>query len=294
VGIEKNGRDSRFKMAIQAGSYVRDNYSEEPKLLRLFQHLQGGVIINKKKNIWIDAGIFNSYIGFESVNAFDNLTVTRSILAENSPYYLSGIKLNYPLNKKTEIAFYALSGWQKIVPDKGSLLSSGGLQITSMLNEKNQFNYSLYLGRENRLLNRPIRYFNNLYWHRENKKWKTTLGLDFGFQQNKYNKKAFDYWFSPVFILSYKYNNKWKSAIRFENYNDPSNVMISTIDGSKFSCFGFSFNLDHNITPSLICRIETRCLNSNDPKFYIKDGVTSVTNYFTFSMAYQFLKTFKQ
>ena len=36
-------------------------------------------------NLWLDAGIFVSHIGLESANSRDNLTLTRSIMADNSP-----------------------------------------------------------------------------------------------------------------------------------------------------------------------------------------------------------------
>lgn len=56
-----------------------------------------------------------SHLGFESAVGIDCWNLTRSILAENSPYYETGIKLNYT-NKKQDlyIAFHLLNGWQKI------------------------------------------------------------------------------------------------------------------------------------------------------------------------------------
>ncbi len=43
-----------------------------------------------------------SHIGFESAVGSDCWNLTRSILAENSPYFESGIKLNYT-NKKQDV-----------------------------------------------------------------------------------------------------------------------------------------------------------------------------------------------
>jgi hypothetical protein len=51
--------------------------------------------LSKKQNLWLDAGIMPSHIGFESAVSADCWTLTRSLLAENSPYYETGIKLGY-------------------------------------------------------------------------------------------------------------------------------------------------------------------------------------------------------
>jgi hypothetical protein len=43
-----------------------------------------GISLNKKNNLWVDAGVMPSHIGFESAISMDNWYLTRSLLAENS------------------------------------------------------------------------------------------------------------------------------------------------------------------------------------------------------------------
>ena len=89
----------RANIALQAGTYVVDNYAAEPTVLQHIYEGNAGLSLNKKNNLWIDAGIFGSHIGFESAISKDNWTLTRSLLAENSPYYLTGTKLTYNPNE---------------------------------------------------------------------------------------------------------------------------------------------------------------------------------------------------
>ena len=72
-------------IAVQAGTYVDDNYTAES--LKLFHEAYIGVYLDKDKKHVVEAGIMPSYIGFETASSFSNLTLTRSIMAESSPFY---------------------------------------------------------------------------------------------------------------------------------------------------------------------------------------------------------------
>jgi hypothetical protein len=92
LGFAKLGLEHskyRANLALQTGTYANDNYSAEPGLLKNIFEANVGLSLNKKNNLWIDAGVFASHIGFESAISTDNWTMTRSLLAENSPYFLS-------------------------------------------------------------------------------------------------------------------------------------------------------------------------------------------------------------
>lgn len=90
----------RANLALQAGTYVTDNYTQVPDMLKNVFEANMGLSLNKKNDLWLDAGILTSHIGFESAITSENWTLTRSILAENSPYYFSGAKLSYTPNDK--------------------------------------------------------------------------------------------------------------------------------------------------------------------------------------------------
>src|SRR5215831_15527817 len=85
----------RANIAIAVGTYMNANYAAEPGVLKNIYEANVGVKISKNKNLWIDAGIFSSHIGFESAHSPSCLVLTRSIIAENSPYYESGAKITY-------------------------------------------------------------------------------------------------------------------------------------------------------------------------------------------------------
>lgn len=104
----------RGNLALAAGTYMNANYAAEPGVLKNIYEANAGFKIGKK-NLWLDAGIFPSHIGFESAIGKDNWTLTRSIVADNSPYYEAGAKLTFTTdNNKWVFSGLALNGWQLI------------------------------------------------------------------------------------------------------------------------------------------------------------------------------------
>ena len=110
-----NAERVRANLALAAGTYMNANYAAETGVLKNVYEANAGLKISKKKNLWIDAGIFSSHIGFESAVSKDCWTLTRSMLADNSPYFESGAKLTYTSdNNKWLVSGLLLNGWQRI------------------------------------------------------------------------------------------------------------------------------------------------------------------------------------
>ncbi|STD05622.1 porin [Chryseobacterium carnipullorum] len=68
----------RANVALMAGTYAQDNMAAEQDALRYVNEANVGIKISKTKNLWIDAGIMPSHIGWESAIGKDNINLTRS------------------------------------------------------------------------------------------------------------------------------------------------------------------------------------------------------------------------
>lgn len=274
LGLEHSKYRANF--ALQAGTYSNDNYAAEPGLLKNIFEANVGLSLNKKNNLWIDAGVFASHIGFESAISTDNWTMTRSLLAENSPYFLSGAKLTYTPNDKWEIAVLILNGWQRIHRLLGNSLPSFGTQVNFSPTEKVTLNWSMFIGTDDPDTTRRMRYFNNFYGQFQlTKKFGLIAGFDIGTQQRNKGSSDYDFWFSPVIIGQFAINKTWKTALRAEYYQDETGIIIPTSTPNGFKTTGLSLNLDYSPTQNIICRLEGRLLNSKDNIFKNK---TSLTN----------------
>ncbi|MDO9553483.1 porin [Rhodonellum sp.] len=292
LGIVKVGLEHtkyRANLALQTGTYANDNYSEEPGLLKNIFEANVGLSLNRKNNLWLDAGVFASHIGFESAISADNWTLTRSMLAENSPYFLSGAKLTYHPGSKWEFAGLIVNGWQRIQRLQGNSLPSFGTQINFSPTEKVTFNWSTFIGTDDPDTTRRMRYFNNFYGQFQlTEKFGLITGFDIGTQQRIQGSSVYDLWLSPVIIGRYTINKNWNTAIRAEYYHDESGIINPTNTPNGFKTSGLSLNFDYSPTTNIVCRLEGRCLNSKDKVFETKNTLSENNFIIAASIAIRF------
>ena len=121
----------RGNIALMAGTYPQYNLAAEPELLRSVFEANAGVKLSKTRNLWLDAGIMPSHIGFESAIGKDCWNLTRSLLADNTPYYEAGARVSYTSpNSKWYAAGLLLNGWQRIARVDGNNTPAFGTQLT--------------------------------------------------------------------------------------------------------------------------------------------------------------------
>ena len=280
----------RANFALMAGTYPQYNLAAEPDLLKNVYEANVGVKISKSQNLWIDAGIMPSHIGFESAIGKDCMNLTRSILADNSPYYEAGVKICYTSkSEKWYLAAMYLNGWQRIQKIDGNQTPAFGTQVTYKPTAKMALNWSTYIGNEQPDIDRKWRYFNNFYGQfKVSEKTSVIAGFDIGAQQSAKGSSDYDIWYSPVLIAQYKPTAKIQLAARGEYYQDKQGVIIATGTANGFKTYGFSANFDYLAADNVMFRIEARNLNSKDDVFLKNNNPTNQNTFLTTSLAISF------
>jgi hypothetical protein len=243
------------------------NLSAEPNWAKPIFEANVGVKLLKDKDLWIDAGVMPSHIGFESAIGSDCWNLTRSILAENSPYFESGIKLNYT-NKKQDVyvALHILNGWQKIAITNDNQKPSVGIQVNYKPSSSLTLSYSNFLGTINTGGTNAFRIFHNLYAiYDASSKQAFIFGFDIGTQ--KANNTQTAVWYTPVIISKINLGTKSKIAARLEYYSDKQQIIIPTATSGAYQTFGASINYDYQISPKILWRSELKKYDSKDPIF---------------------------
>ena len=279
----------RANLAVGVGTYMNANYASEPGVLKNILEGNVGVRIGKK-NLWIDVGIMPSHIGFESAVSKDCWTLTRSMPADNSPYFESGAKITYHTdNKKWLLSGLLLNGWQRITRVNGNSLMSWATQIQFKPSSKLLFNHSSFIGTDKPDSARLIRLFHNFYaLANVTDKFEFAAGFDMGTEEEFSGSENKNTWFSPVLIFRYSLNDKWKVAARGEYYSDRDGVIIASGNSSGFKTTGFSLNLDHSPLKNLLVRVEARNLHSNERIFERKSTMVKNNTFITSSVAVSF------
>lgn len=270
--------------ALHSGTYVEDNYANEK--MKYISEAYLGLYLDTAKKQTIETGIMPSYIGFESATTASNLTLTRSILAENSPYFMTGVKYNYTPSAKWSFSALLTNGWQRINKPNKKALPGFGSQITFKPSDNTTLNWSVFIGDEPIVTDLRTRYFSNLYYDFKWKnKFRTIVGFDFGLQKST-DGTGYSNWFSPVVITQYTINSKWQTALRGEYYQDIKNVMIAST--KEFKTFGTSLNFDYLPNSKMKIRTEGRYFNSKESVF-LRNETAVRSNFFgTISWSYEF------
>lgn len=280
----------RANVALAAGTYINANYAAESGVMKNIFEANAGYKVSTKHNLWFDIGIFPSHIGFESAVSKDCWALTRSLMAENSPYYESGAKLTYSTNDgKWTFSALALNGWQRIKRVDANSKMNWGTQVAYKPTSRITLNYSTFYGSDKPDSVRLNRLFHNIYGiFQFADQWGFTAGLDIGTEQKTKGGSAMNTWYSPVGILRFTPVSKWAFALRGEYYEDKNGVIIATGTPNGFRTSGISINADYLPFSNLALRAEARWLKSKDAIFSKDDIATDNTTTVTFSAAVSF------
>ncbi|MBY0424526.1 MAG: porin, partial [Cytophagales bacterium] len=299
IGARYKADRLRANVLLHSGTYVQKNYAAEPDYAKYIFEANAGVRL--AKNLWIDAGIFPSHIGLESATSLDNLVLTRSLCAENTPYYLSGAKVTWETeNKKWLFSGLILNGWQTIQafqrPQKAF-----GTQIHFRPSDHLLINSSNYIGpapmafvdangQTNTLKGGDYlqRFLHNLYatWDFSDR-LALAVSFDLGLQQKSTSDQAMNLWYNPTVWARFKLNTHFSVNGRLEHYNDKTGTIIPTGTPNNFQAFGYSIGLDYWPLDLVALRIEGRSLYTTD-QIFVNQTNGSLSNnctWFTTSIA---------
>lgn len=265
-------------IAMHAGTYVDDNYYQESEFLRYIFELNAGILLGKRKNTHLEGGIFESRMGFEFVGTEKNLALTRSIFADNLPYYQSGIRATFRLTERKELTLMAANGWQQIYIAQEGLLPALHTNFKYEKKDKLILNWSTFYGAvRDYYLGNFWRFFNNAYAHyRFSNRFSSVLGVDLGFQEARpWEKVKADAWYGACLVMQYKITPRLHTALRGEVYADTNSVIVTVPREVirweyPFHVRGISLNVDFLAFPNSKFRIEGRLFSSENPIFIDK------------------------
>ena len=274
LGADFNYRRVRSSLSFIAGNYATYNIIEPTGLNHIYEANFGYKLL-KYHDFWLDVGVMESNLGFESVIGTSNKTMTRGLLAESSPYYLNAAKLSYTThNEKWHFELLASNGWQKMT----SGYPSFGHTIQYHPNDKWTINSSSFIGNVSVPIDYPYqpyttyslneRIFHNFYIKRETEKTSLIIGADFGRDVRSFSSNYL-LWEAYVAQFSYTFSDKFSATIRGESFFDPEEVVVIHPGYSVLDIIGASVNVDIQLHELIQWRIEARYLNNRSYVYYI-------------------------
>jgi hypothetical protein len=271
----------RGRLALQAGTSVQSNYSGEPgngqvsgpSLARHLQEAFAGVKLGD--NLWIDGGIFYSHMGMESWASRDNPTYTRSLVAEYSPYYSSGVRFIWQASSQLTAHLHIVNGWQNISENNSG--KGAGLRLDYAPSASTSVSYYNFFTDE---AGNRLRTFNGV--GAKVASGKTTLlgQLDFGTQAKSASDGGSVSWYGFTAIGRFQMTPSVAFSGRVERYDDEDQVIIATgtqeggTPNGPVRANGGSIGLDIAPHGRLLWRTELRGFSNKSAIF--PDGDTRV------------------
>jgi len=259
--------EKRFgiNIGLMTGTYAAANLSHEPQNLQHLYEANMVLNFNKRKTRQLTIGVFESHLGFESAISINNPTLTRSLSAENSPYYLSGLRYTSHIGKKLTINLLAVNGWQRIKRENFNSIPALGTQFTYQPNKKTLFNWSTYFGSEGPDSISDFRLFNNLYTQLGlGDKVNITIGFDLGLQRSGWGNGQIRAWYCPTAIFEFLLPDHQALTLRLEHYQNRVDFDLSTT--------GMSLGYKRIFYEKLVWKSEMRFMNDYSYPFE-KDGL---------------------
>jgi len=167
------------------------------------------------KGLTIQGGIFNSFIGYDSLYAKDNFNYTRPWGADFTPYFMLGVNVSYPFTKKLTGTFFVVNGYWHLAT--ANHVPSWGGQAA--------FSATPHLTIKQTVLVGPHQSNTSLEFWRflsdtivEHKTDKRTIAFDSNFSSEAVNSPGAPraWWFAAQLPMRWTLNPRWSFAVRPE------------------------------------------------------------------------------
>lgn len=262
----------RGRLAMQAGTSVQANYAAEPRvgqtsggdLSRLLQEAYVGYEV--RKGLWVDAGTFFSNVGLEAWASRDNATYTRSLVAEFSPYYSSGVRATWQATSSLTVRADLVNGWQNVSESNED--KAVGARIDYALGPGTTLSWYGLAGNEP---GARLRLFNGVGLRLQlPHEFQLTAQADVGRQEaadSAGRAGAPQSWAGATATLRWGMTPRTAFVARTEWYADGQQVVASTGTPDPLRSTGASLGVDRRLSPLLAWRTELRALVNRDPIF---------------------------
>lgn len=280
--LRLNGTNVHGALALHTGTSVRANYAAETdnrELSQLIHEAWAGYQI--VDGVWIDAGIYPAPYGFEGWISRDNKTYTRSIVADYSPYYQTGVKLSWQASNEFSAGVNIINGWQNISETNSD--KAIGITLGYAPSSTISFTYNNFIGNEmSDSVEAATRFYNNLCTRfTTSDAFQIDLTTDYGMQNVAGQSQS---WMGAALIGRYIFSDKLSASLRGEYYKDEHQIILVTGTPNGFDGFGGSLNFDVALMSQLVWRSEVRILSANDAVFLSKDGFIDQTGFIVTSL----------
>ena len=167
------------------------------------------------KGLMLQAGIFNSFIGYDSLYAKDNFNYTRSWGADYTPYLMLGVSGSYPLTPKLAGALFVISGYWHLA-HANNVPSSGGQLAYKATDHLILKETLLYGPHQSDTSLKFWRFFSDSIAERKGERLTTALEYQVGTENVAVPGSPRALWMAAQLPAHWAFNQRWSVTVRPE------------------------------------------------------------------------------
>lgn len=246
----------RGRLALQYGTSVQANYAGEPKIggisgPSVSQYLQEATVgYRLHPTLWVDGGIFFAHTGYEGWISRDNLTYSRSLIADFSPYYEAGVKFTWTPSPSVTAQLNVVNGWQTI--SNYNTPPAVGVRVDWVATPALTVSYDNFVG--NSAPGQIRAYHEVIAQYNPSARWQLAVAADLGTQSRSTPTGGTAVWYGASAIAKYHVSSVVAIVGRLENFDDPDRAIVVTTLPDPFQAVSASIGLD--VTP--VSRVQWR------------------------------------
>lgn len=291
IDLDIIGDFVRGRVALQAGtsttaSGIPGAESSTDAESPLARHLQEAVVgLRLGDRTWLDAGVFFSHTGSEKWITSENLTYTRSLIADLSPSRLTGVKLTREIRANLSASAVVVNGWSAL--EENNADKTVGLRADWRLTRRLAIAYYNLIGSETPdSVPARARFFNGITGTYTGSAFTISATIDGGRQETDIRTSS---WWGAALLARLQVMERWAAHGRLETFQDPDRVIAQS--AAPFEAWGMSAGLDFKHADGVTWRSEFRNLRAYSPVFAQYDaesGLSKLNYVFVTSLALTF------
>ncbi|MEY4684879.1 MAG: hypothetical protein RLZ25_1338 [Pseudomonadota bacterium] len=268
-----------FEISGQAGYDTNGQLPPDQPLpganvLRYFSRANVSYQTDIGNGLKFTGGLMNSFIGYESFYAKDNINYSRAWGSDYSPYFLIGIGANYPVNSQIDTGFFIVSDYNYL--QEVNTQPKYATQFTYRINEHLKWMENVFVGPEQN--NTAFQYWRGFLnsmveWTEDD--WTLAYVLDAGSQRASTANHVQQLYVANALYGRWNFSGPWTLGLRPELYYDPNGLQTGNIQFIKAITSTLEYRYQEaGFTNRL--RLEYRYDNSTGTQggFYGPEGVS--------------------
>jgi len=240
----------------------------EPKVgsadqLRHFGRANVSYLAPVGKGLTLQAGLFNSLIGYDSLYAKDNISYTRPWIGDYSPYLMFGVNASYPVNDQLTATLYVINGYWHLA-HSNSQPSYGG-QVVYKPGARWTLKETLYYGPDQADTSMEFwRLFSDTIAEWKDEALTLVFENQIGTQVQASPGSPRVFWWGAEFVARWNISGPWSVAVRPEFYWDPDGLLTGFEQFVKAVTSTLEYKVPYQWTNTIL-RLEYRFDESTGP-----------------------------